>query len=59
MRDIIKDCSVIIAIIGLVVLGVFFVQAGINGELMFLDIVCIAGLAGYKIQKLPSPPTSR
>ena len=57
MPEFMKSCTEIVAVLVLGIIGFLMVSNSIDGTLLMLDIVAIAGIAGYKIGKLPSPPT--
>jgi hypothetical protein len=56
--EFIKDFTPLVAIISLAVLGWAMLTHDIDGFLILTDIVAIAGIAGYKITKIPTPPIS-
>ena len=58
VSDFVKDFTSLVAIISLAVLGWAMLTHDIDGFLILTDIVAIAGIAGYKITKLPRPSTT-
>lgn len=58
MSEFVKDFTPLVAVLSLAFLGWVLVSHGLDGFLILTDIVAIAGIAGYKITRLPRPPTA-
>ena len=58
MKDILQELTEMFAITALTLVGYFLISEGMDYFLILTVIVAIAGLAGYRITKLPGKPVS-
>ena len=51
--------AVVVAELGIIVLGVFALVEGLDGAIFVTSIAALAGLGGYQVKQMRGPPNGK